>query len=151
MRVLLQRVSSASVKVDGEVISEISQGIMALVGFGAKDNESVLTPMTEKLLDLRVFPDEKGKFHFSLRDIKGGLLLVPQFTLYGSTAKGRRPDFGNSLHPDRANPLFDEFVKRAQSNYDATLVQTGRFGADMKVSLVNDGPVTLQLEMDPKS
>lgn len=149
MRVLLQRVSSASVDVDGQPIGAIDRGLVLLVGFGTGDDASVLAPMCGKILGLRVFEDDAGRFQHSVAEIKGDILAVPQFTLYGDSQRGRRPDFTQALAPDRARILFEQFVaaltERAPGN-----VACGRFGAHMAVKLVNDGPVTLMLERNPE-
>ena len=146
MKVLLQRVSSASVRVDGRITGEIAEGLMLLVGFGAGDTENVLAPMAQKLANLRVFANDEGRFHFSLLDRKGGALLVPQFTLFADTSRGRRPDFAGALEPKEANRLFELFVTEMRKA-GVENVQTGVFGANMQVSLVNDGPVTFLIEM----
>lgn len=145
MRVVLQRVSHALVKVDGAVVGRIGQGLLLLVGFGKGDDEQVLSPMVHKLAHLRVFPDERGRFHYSVLEIGGGILAVPQFTLFADTSKGRRPEFFNALEPERASQLFDQFVALLRE-HNVALVQTGIFGAHMQVALENDGPVTILLE-----
>lgn len=145
MKVLLQRVTHASVKVDEEIIGSCSAGLLLLVGFGKDDSESNLKTMAEKLIHLRVFPDENGRFHHSVLEIGGEILAVPQFTLYGETNKGRRPDFFNALHPDQATELFDQFAALL-SDLTGKEIATGQFGAHMQVALENDGPVTLLLE-----
>lgn len=150
MKALLQRVSSAAVSVDGHVVGQIGQGLMVLCGFGKEDTEQNLKPILEKLLNLRIFAplepesDAAGKFDKSLLDIRGELLLVPQFTLYAETAKGRRPDFFSAKPPVEASQLFDKLLVLSKS-YDLK-VSSGIFGANMQVSLVNDGPVTIMLE-----
>lgn len=145
MRILLQRVAKAEVRVEQQTIGKIGPGLLALVGFGKGDSESKLKPMAEKLLHLRVFPDERGRFDKSILDTSGALLLVPQFTLYADCSAGRRPDFFAALEPVAANDLFNSFV--AQVNLQgAKIVEIGQFGAHMQVSLVNDGPVTIMLE-----
>lgn len=145
MKILLQRVSSASVVVSGETCGAIERGLLLLVGFGKEDNLDTLRPMAEKLVNLRVFPNDQGKFHYSILDIKGELLLVPQFTLYADTRKGRRPEFFSALEPKAATQLFDALCLEF-SNLGVSKVATGIFGADMKVSLLNDGPVTIMLD-----
>lgn len=145
MKVLLQRVSAASVAVEGEEIGRIKEGLLLFVGFGRSDSEEPLASMAEKIINLRVFSDERGKFQHSVKDLTGGILAIPQFTLYGSTDKGRRPDFTGSLAPESARLLFDRFVEILREVYDGPIA-TGRFGAHMAVELVNDGPVTLMLE-----
>lgn len=145
MRVLLQRVASASVVVGDRTIDAIGHGLLLLTGFGEGDDSSVVSPMADKICGLRIFEDDEGRFQFSVRDVRGELLAVPQFTLYGDTQSGRRPDFTQALAPDRAGILFDEFVA-ALSDRSVSKVAQGRFGARMTVHLINDGPVTLMLE-----
>ncbi|MDJ0957731.1 MAG: D-aminoacyl-tRNA deacylase [Arenicellales bacterium] len=142
MKILLQRVSRASVRIEGKVVGAIDRGLLLLVGFGHMDDTDVLLPMANKLANLRVFPDEQGRFQYSLLDIEGAALLVPQFTLYADTKKGRRPDFTRSMKPEAAAGLFEEFVAVVRSS-GVQKVESGRFGADMQVELVNDGPVTI--------
>ena len=146
MRVLLQRVSKASVSVEEKVLGEISGGLLLLTGFGKGDDESKLLPMAEKIINLRVFPDEKGRFDKSVLDISGEILVVSQFTLYADTTKGRRPDFFNALEPDKARVLCDSFVQLLKSK-GVSKVATGEFGAHMFVNLENDGPVTIMVEV----
>lgn len=146
MKSVLQRVSEGAVTVDGECVGSIERGIVALVGFGEHDTASTLKPMAEKIFNLRIFSNENGRFHFSLLDIKGDILLVPQFTLFADTSKGRRPEFFGAMNPAQATLLFDEF-KAVCSGIASGKVQSGIFGADMKVALINDGPVTISLEM----
>ena len=123
----------------------MGKGLLLLVGFGKEDDSSKLRPMAEKLLNMRVFPDEKGRFHFSVIDMAGEVLAVPQFTLYADTKKGRRPEFFSAKEPKEATRLFDEFVEQLNELHSEK-VATGSFGAYMKVSLENDGPVTIMLE-----
>jgi D-tyrosyl-tRNA(Tyr) deacylase len=148
VRVLLQRVSSASVRVGGEIFGEIGQGLLLLAGFGTDDAAALLPPMADKICGLRVFEDERGRFQHSVVDVGGAMLVVPQFTLYADTQRGRRPDFTGTLAPDRARVLFDQFAA-ALSERSPGKVARGRFGAHMSVQLVNDGPVTLLLERNP--
>ena len=145
MKVLLQRVSRASVSVEGEITGQIGQGVLLLVGIGKTDDAAVLKPMAEKISTLRIFPDENGRFHHSLLDISGGALAVPQFTLFADTNKGRRPEFFEAAPPEKASPLFDAFVEELK-RAGIKSVQTGVFGAHMQVELLNDGPVTIMLE-----
>ncbi len=145
MRILLQRVRCASVTVDDELIGEIAGGLLLLVGFGRDDAESVLQPMADKVANLRVFADQAGHFQYSVLQVRGQVLVVPQFTLYGETGKGRRPDFSAAMPPQTAQALFNGFVA-ALGSVGVEYVATGRFGASMQVRLVNDGPVTLTLE-----
>lgn len=144
---LLQRVSQASVEVDGETIGAIDQGILAFVCAEPGDNGQSAERLLERLLGYRVFPDAAGKMNLSVTDIGGGLLLVPQFTLAADTAKGMRPSFSSAAAPDSAASLFDRLVARARSLH--LPVASGRFGAHMRVSLINDGPVTFWLRVEP--
>jgi len=148
MRVVLQRVSRASVTVEGEVAGQIGPGLLLLVGFTSGDSEADLIWMAEKLMGLRVFNDPEGKMNLSLLDVDGGLLVVSQFTLYGDTRKGRRPSFVQAAHPDLAIPLYERFVKLLRERAPGP-VETGEFGAMMEVELVNEGPVTVVLERGP--
>ena len=146
MKAIIQRVSKASVAVDGEVVGEISRGIMLLIGFGEGDNEGKLAPMADKVLQMRIFPDDRGRFDRSLLDIGGELLLVPQFTLFADTSKGRRPEFFGALKPELATGLFDTFRQVCVAR-GIKRVERGIFGAHMHVALVNDGPVTISVEL----
>ena len=145
MKVLLQRVNHASVTVEEKNVGQIGRGVLLLVGFGSNDSEPLLRPLAQKIVQLRIFPDQDRSFHLSLLDISGGVLLVPQFTLYADTTKGRRPEFFGALRPDLATKLFDHFVQCFRDLKVAS-VQAGIFGAHMVVSLENDGPVTLMLD-----
>ena len=145
MRVVLQRVSSGSVSIKGEVAGEIGQGLVLLVGFTAGDSDSTLRWMAEKIVGLRVFTDDAGKMNLSLEEVGGALLVVSQFTLYGDTRKGRRPSFIHAAAPDVAIPLYDAFLDLLRDLVPGR-VESGMFGAMMDVALVNDGPVTLVLE-----
>ena len=135
---LLQRVTRASVEVDGEIIGEIGRGLLVLIGVQRDDR------LLERLLGYRVFPDDDGKMNRSLRDVRGELLLVPQFTLPADTRKGTRPGFSTAAAPEEGKRLFQHFLQQAEQSHSP--VASGRFGADMQVSLVNDGPVTFWLE-----
>lgn len=146
---LLQRVGNANVVVDGDVVGAIGAGLMVLVCAERNDSEREADALLAKLLGYRVFPDGAGKMNRSLADVGGGLLLVPQFTLAADTRSGTRPSFTPAAPPDEGRRLFDYFVERARRQHH--LVETGRFGADMKVSLVNDGPVTFWLQVKPKT
>lgn len=142
MRLVVQRVSHASVEVEGEITGQIDEGLMVLVGFGENDTTKEADYLARKLAKLRVFGDEDGRMNKSLLDIDGKLLLVPQFTLYGKVKK-YKPSFHRALAPDKATELFDYFVDKCGEFVE---VQTGVFGAFMKVDLLNDGPVTILLE-----
>ena len=144
---LLQRVSQASVEVEGETIGAIGRGVLALVCAEPGDNEQSAGRLLGRLLGYRVFPDAAGKMNLSVKDIGGGLLLVPQFTLAADTGKGMRPGFSSAAAPDVASSLFDLLVLRARSLHAP--VATGRFGVHMRVSLVNEGPVTFWLRVEP--
>jgi D-aminoacyl-tRNA deacylase len=148
LRVVLQRVSSASVTVDGELSGAIGTGLLLLVGFTGGDTEDDLRWMAEKVVGLRVFNDAEGRMNLSLEEVGGKLLVVSQFTLYGDTRKGRRPSFVHAADPDEAIPLYERFVELLGERV-SNEVATGRFGAMMEVELVNDGPVTLVLERGP--
>lgn len=144
MIALIQRVSYASVLVD-EIIAEIDQGILAFIGVEKNDTKEKADKLLHRLLGYRIFSDNNDKMNLGLDDVKGGLLLVPQFTLAADTKKGMRPSFSSAALPELGNQLFDYFVKQAKTNYP--IVETGEFGADMKVSLCNDGPVTFWLQV----
>ena len=144
MKCLLQRVSSARVTVAGRVCGQIEQGLLVLVGLEPDDNEAVLQKMLRRLLDYRVFADAQGRMNLSLRDIDGGLLLVSQFTLAAQTDKGLRPGFSTAAAPELAEQLFSRLLELAHAEYQH--VACGEFGADMQVSLTNDGPVTFLLQ-----
>ena len=141
---LIQRVKNASVTVDGEVIGQIDQGLLALVGVQKHDDKASADKLLKRMLRYRVFADAEDKMNLSLSDIGGGLLLVSQFTLAADTQKGARPSFSSAASPDLGRELFEHVVNQARTQHP--VVQTGRFGADMQVSLLNDGPVTFWLE-----
>ena len=141
---LLQRVARARVEVDGETVGAVERGLLVLVGIQKGDTEPRAERLLERLLGYRVFPDAEDRMNLSLRDIGGGLLLVPQFTLAADTKKGTRASFTSAAPPDEGERLFDYLIGRASAAHPK--VATGRFGADMQVSLVNDGPVTFWLE-----
>ncbi len=144
MRLLLQRVSRAEVRVGGRVTGRINQGYLLLVGLTHSDTTSQLEWMAEKIAGLRLFADADGKINLGLSDVGGAVLVVSQFTLYGDSAKGRRPSFVDAARPEIAKPLYERFVALLRER--ALPVETGEFGAMMDVELVNDGPVTLWLE-----
>jgi D-aminoacyl-tRNA deacylase len=142
---LIQRVSEASVVVEGRSVGQIGHGLLVLVGVEKHDDETSAKRLLERLLGYRVFPDAEGKMNLSLTDIGGELLLVPQFTLAADTHKGTRPSFSSAASPELGTELFASFVRMARASHPK--VATGVFGADMKVSLVNDGPVTFWLQV----
>ncbi|MBO3278146.1 D-aminoacyl-tRNA deacylase [Pseudomonas schmalbachii] len=145
MKGLIQRVRGARVEVAGEVVGAIDHGLLALVAVEPRDDEESAAKLLHKLLNYRVFADDEGKMNLSLSDVGGGLLLVSQFTLAADTRKGLRPSFSSAASPERGAELFDHLVEQARVRHP--LVATGRFGADMQVHLVNDGPVTFLLEV----
>lgn len=148
MIALLQRVSSASVDVDEQNIARINNGLLVLLGVEKGDTDEIASRLVDKLLKYRVFSDDEDKMNLSLLDIKGELLLVPQFTLAANTQKGLRPSFSSAASPDEGNRLFKKVIEYASQSLPK--VQTGAFGADMKVSLLNDGPVTFWLQISPE-
>lgn len=147
MKLLVQRVSSASVKVESKLTGQIGRGLLVFIGIHENDTETELQWLVRKLLKLRVFEDDAGKMNRSVADIGGGLLLVSQFTLYGDVRKGTRPSFTSAAGPDKGKQLYDAFVTRVHSEFDGP-VETGVFAAMMQVELVNDGPVTLVIEKE---
>ena len=142
---LLQRVTQSSVEVDGEIIGNIDTGLMVLIGIEKNDVRHNADRLLERILSYRIFPDDEDKMNRSLQDIKGGLLLVPQFTLAADTKKGTRPGFSHAASPRDAELLFRYLTEKASAVYPTTA--SGKFGADMKVSLINDGPVTFWLQV----
>lgn len=145
MRVVIQRVSEASVKIDGVVKGEINQGMMILLGIEHDDSEEDIDWLVAKLSGLRIFNDAEGKMNVSIREIKGSFLVVSQFTLHASTRKGNRPSYVRAARPELAIPMYELFIERLRKS-SGLEVQTGEFGADMKVTLINDGPVTILID-----
>lgn len=133
--------------VNGDCVAQIDRGCMVLVGFTAGDTAREYQALADKIIHLRIFPNDQGKFDKSLLDIEGALLIVPQFTLYAGVRKGRRPDFSSAMNPTEASSLFDEFMDYL-SGLGLSNLQQGVFGADMKVSLINDGPVTIIIDSE---
>lgn len=144
MKVVIQRVKSSSVTVNGKIIGEIKRGLNVLFAFTQGDSDEDLEYMKEKILNLRIFEDENGKMNKSLLDINGELLLISQFTLYGDCSKGRRPNFMRALSKDEAKMLYDKFIRLLRG--EVKKVKSGQFGADMNVKIENDGPVTLIID-----
>ena len=144
MRTVIQRVSRASVTVDGNTVGTIGAGLLVLVGFTPGDDQGRIDWMADKIVGLRVFRDDDGKMNRSIADVGGSVLVVSQFTLYGNVSKGRRPSFVDAAAPDEAIPLYEAFVAALRER--GVAVETGEFGAVMEVDLVNDGPVTLVVE-----
>lgn len=143
MRIIIQRVTEASVSIDGKVAGAINQGLLLLVGVGPDDTAEDLAYAVRKIVNMRIFSDDNGKMNLSVQDIKGKILSISQFTLFADTKKGNRPAFTGAAHPDMASQFYDQFN---QELAQFVPVQTGVFGADMQVLLVNDGPVTINLD-----
>lgn len=146
MRFVIQRVTEASVMVDGQVLGEIGKGFLVLIGVGKDDTTKEADRLVKKMTGLRIFEDENGKTNLSLSDVGGSLLLISQFTLYADCRKGNRPSFINAADPDHANELYEYVIQECKKNVPD--VQRGQFGADMKVRLCNDGPFTIVLDSD---
>lgn len=144
MRVVIQRVKNASVEIDGNVNGKINTGFLVLLGIASTDTKQDVDYLVKKVVNLRVFSDENDKMNLSLKDVNGELLVISQFTLYGNCREGNRPSFIEAAKPDVAVPLYEYFVEECKKQI--TVVETGVFGADMKVSLLNDGPVTIIIE-----
>jgi len=147
MKGLIQRVSEASVTIDGQSVGAIGRGVLLLLGVERGDGAAEAKGLCRKILSYRIFPDEQGRMNRSLQDIGGGLLVVPQFTLAADTRSGTRPGFSPAANPEVANDLYRQFVGEAKVSLGGERVSEGRFGADMKVQLINDGPVTFMLEV----
>ena len=146
MRFVIQRVTEAAVRVDGELLGQIEKGYLVLIGLAESDTEEIADKMVKKMIGLRIFEDEQGKTNLALKDVGGSLLLVSQFTLYANCKKGNRPSFTEAGSPGKANALYEYIIKKCKESVE--LVETGRFGADMKVSLLNDGPFTIVLDSE---
>ncbi|MCS6925699.1 MAG: D-aminoacyl-tRNA deacylase [Candidatus Binatia bacterium] len=149
MRAVIQRVKEARVDVDGECIAHIGRGLVVLLGIASQDTEADAEYLSTKIVGLRIFPDEAGRFAYSVQEVQGAILVVSQFTLYGDCRKGRRPSFTDAAGAEKALPLYETFVAQLKRHHIP--VATGRFQAVMAVSLVNDGPVTLIVESPHKS
>ena len=150
MKVVIQRVSEASVMINGKVHNQINQGFVVLLGVGQTDNEQDIIYLVQKILGLRIFSDAEGKMNCSLDEVNGEVLLISQFTLFASTKKGNRPSYIDAAHPGMAIPLYEKFIEVITASLGSRL-KTGIFGADMKVSLINDGPVTIQMDSKNKA
>ena len=144
MKFVIQRVNHASVKVDGNVVGKIDKGYMVLIGISENDTKEIADKMIKKMIGLRIFEDENGKTNISLKDVPGELLLISQFTLYADCKKGNRPSFINAGKPDMANEMYEYIISKCKEEIE--VVEQGEFGADMKVSLLNDGPFTIVLD-----
>ena len=145
MKLVIQRVTSSSLYIEGSLISQIKQGLVVLIGISKSDSENVIDNLVKKLLNLRIFEDENSKMNYSILDIEGEILLVSQFTLYADTRKGNRPSFIDAADPKNAEHLYNKFLERLNFILGDKL-KTGKFGANMQVELVNDGPVTIIIE-----
>lgn len=145
MKALIQRVARASVTIDGECVSRIDRGYLVLLGVTQTDTDAEADRIAERIPVLRLFTDERGLMNLSLEDVGGSVIVVSQFTLYADTAHGRRPGFSNAARPEQANPLYERVVAKLRERLGAKRVGTGRFGADMAVELVNDGPVSVEV------
>lgn len=145
MKLVIQRVTCSNLYIDGSLISQIKQGLVVLIGISKSDSENVIDKLVKKLLNLKVFEDENSKMHYSILDIEGEILLVSQFTLYADTKKGNRPSFINAADPKNAEPLYNKFLEKLHIVLGDN-IKTGRFGANMQIELVNDGPVTIIVE-----
>lgn len=145
MKAVVQRVKQANVTIVGEVVGEIGQGLLVLLGIAAGDDENTIKWFANKLANLRVFEDESGKMNKSLIDVSGEMLIVSNFTIYGDTQKGFRPSFTSAAAPNISEAIYDKFIEYLRENYEIN-IQTGQFGAMMDVALINDGPVTLIIE-----
>ncbi len=146
MRAVVQRVANSSVTVDGKVVGRIGRGVLVLLGVTQDDNDADIAYMIDKTLNMRIFEDENEKMNLSLLDLGLEILVVSQFTLFGDVRKGRRPSFTNSASATQAKVLYEKFVEELKITYDSSKIATGVFQADMKVSLLNDGPVTIMLD-----
>ncbi len=146
MRFVIQRVTEASVTIDGEISGKIEKGYLVLIGVADTDTKEIADKMIRKMIGLRIFEDEQGKTNLSLADVDGGLLLVSQFTLYANCKRGNRPSFIEAGKPDMANEMYEYIIEKCRESVEE--VQTGEFGADMKVQLLNDGPFTILLDSD---
>ena len=145
MRALIQRVTSASVKVDGEIVGKIGKGFLIFLGIYEEDTEEKIEKLTKKIVNLRIFNDENDKMNLSIKDVKGEILLISQFTLCADTRKGNRPSFVSAKNPKDANVIYEKTIESIRN--EGVIVEKGIFGADMKVELLNDGPVTILLDI----
>ena len=149
MRVVIQRVIEASVRINNEIYSSIKNGLLVLIGIEETDNTEDVEWLSKKIIALRIFNDAENKMNFSVQDIHGEILVVSQFTLYASTKKGNRPSYIKSAKPEIAIPLYEKFIQQINVDFRKP-VKTGKFGADMKISLINDGPVTIMIDSKSK-
>jgi D-tyrosyl-tRNA(Tyr) deacylase len=145
MKAVIQRVSQSSVTIESEVVASIQQGLLILIGIEEADTKQDIEWLSSKIINLRIFGDENGTMNFSVKEVNGDAIIVSQFTLHASTKKGNRPSYIKAAKPDIAIPLYEQFVQQFEKDLEKK-VQTGQFGADMKVSLINDGPVTILID-----
>ncbi|MFM6946899.1 MAG: D-aminoacyl-tRNA deacylase [Flavobacteriales bacterium] len=145
MRVVIQRVNEAAVRIEGSIVGEIQKGLLVLLGIEHDDSQNDAKYLVQKLTQLRIFSDNEGKMNWSIQEVGGQFLVVSQFTLHAATRKGNRPSYIRAARPEQAIPLYDYFINELQQ-VSGTTIQTGQFGADMQVSLVNDGPVTIIID-----
>lgn len=150
MIAVIQRVSEASVKIENHIKGQIQQGLLILLGITHEDTQEDIDWLCKKIVQMRIFSDSEGKMNLSLMDIDGEILLISQFTLYANTRKGNRPSFTEAAKPEVAIPLYEKFIQKVEENLGKS-IQTGKFGADMQVSLVNDGPVTIIIDSRNRS
>ncbi len=148
MRAVLQRVSNSSVSINGECVAKIDRGLLVLVAVDSSDNQDTFKYMFEKIINLRIFEDENNKLNLSASDLDLEVLIVPNFTIYADARKGRRPNFVGGASPDEAEKIFNDFLDFAKNNYNHNKISNGIFRADMQVSLINDGPITIILDSD---
>ncbi len=149
MKIVLQRVSEASVTILNERVAEINKGLLILLGIEEQDSQEDIDWLCKKIINLRIFPDENDVMNLSVKDINGEIIVVSQFTLHASTKKGNRPSYIKAAKPDVAIPMYEKFIERLEEDFGKK-IQTGQFGADMKVSLINDGPVTIIIDSKNK-
>lgn len=145
MKVVIQRVNESSVTIDNQVVSQIQKGLLVLIGIENEDSEEDINWLTSKICNLRIFEDEKGVMNLSVKEINGDILIVLQFTLHASTKKGNRPSYIKAAKPEIAIPIYEKFINKIEEDLGKK-VQTGKFGADMKIALINDGPVTIIID-----
>lgn len=145
MKVVIQRVNESSVTIDNQVVSQIQKGLLVLIGIENEDSEEDINWLTSKICNLRIFEDEKGVMNLSVKEINGDILIVSQFTLHASTKKGNRPSYIKAAKPEIAIPIYEKFINKIEEDLGKK-VQTGKFGADMKIALINDGPVTIIID-----
>ncbi len=145
MKVVIQRVLNCSVEIAGKIKSETGKGILVLVGFEQEDNDKDIERISKKIINLRIFNDETGRMNLSIKDVQGEIMIVSQFTLHASTKKGNRPSYIKAAKPDIAIPLYNKFIEEIRKLISSE-IKTGEFGADMKISLINDGPVTIIID-----